>query len=227
MRTKMRRAGAIVAALAAATAAHAAGGTDAYQALGVDPGKVISGTVIRSKVIPGAKQQLVCVATYFTGDRDPARAANVRVGVFDESGEELVPVYTRDLGEEHDGQVGNGDLQLLDLDRDGVNEMVITWDDFSDPLIDQRWAEVVMHDDGAGMHSAWTGHVEYDATRAAREIPAERRDRFKREIDIAATMRSRGRTLWMVKKVIAIAGERLPAPREVEESFPLRGDVGP
>jgi hypothetical protein len=62
----------------------------------------------------------------------------------------------------------------------------------------------------------------YDATRAAREIPVERRDRYMRELDIVKTLRTRGVTLYVRKYVIAVAGERLPKPKTVEETFPLR-----
>ena len=37
-------------------------------------------------------------------------------------------------------------------------------------------------------------------------------------------MRTRGATLFFKKKVIAVAGEQLPEPRVVEETFELRGE---
>ena len=36
-------------------------------------------------------------------------------------------------------------------------------------------------------------------------------------------MRTRGVTLCMNKQMIAVAGERLPQPKTVVETFPLRG----
>ena len=76
--------------------------------------------------------------------------------------------------------------------------------------------------DGDGFHTGWTGPMEYDATRAARDVPLERRDRFRRRFDFEKTMRSRGMTLFIRKEMIAVAGERLQTPQIVEETFPLR-----
>jgi hypothetical protein len=141
--------------------------------------------------------------------------------VFDRFGKGLVTVYTRDLGMERGGYVANGDLQLLDLDLDGINEMIVSFDSFEDPLIEQRLAEVILHD-GSSFLAGWSGAVEYDATKAARNVPRERRDRFMREFDFGNTMRTRGVTLFVKKRMIAVAGQRLPEPRIIEETYPLR-----
>jgi hypothetical protein len=134
----------------------------------------------------------------------------------------MVTVYTRDIGAERDGYVANGDLLLFDLDRDGVKEIIISYDDFAEPLIDQRIAEVIMHD-GEKLTTGWSGLTEYDATRAAREVPQERRDRYVREFDWISTLRTKGATLFVNKRMIAVAGERLAEPQVVVETFELRG----
>jgi hypothetical protein len=219
MRPAIRR-GWLVAVLLVPALARGAG-VDAYRALGFEPQDVLSGTVLNSKVVPGDEKQVVCIATYFTGKKAGDEAVNVRMGVFARAGDELTPLYTRDFGVELSGPVGNGDLQLLDLDRDGVNEIILSLDDYGDPLVEKRVAEVILYDE-QGFRTVWSGPVEYDATKAARGIPEERRDRFTREIDIANTLRTRGITLFFEKRVIAVAGERLPQPKIVRETFPLR-----
>ena len=78
------------------------------------------------------------------------------------------------------GYVANGDLQLMDLDLDKVNEIVVSFDSYKDPLIEQRLGEVIVRGE-SGFESVWTGPLEYDATKAARTVPPERRDRFKRD----------------------------------------------
>jgi len=143
--------------------------------------------------------------------------------VFDAFGDGLVTLYTRDFGKEHGGYIANGDLLIMDIDRDGVNEIIVSFDDFSDPLIEQRLGEIILHD-GQKLDTGWAGLVEYDATKAARDLPPERRDRYVREFDWSNTLRTRGATLFVRKKVIAVAGERLPEPRVVEETFDLRGE---
>ena len=208
---------------AASAAVMAQQGTKAYQALGLKPQEVLAGTVLKARVLPSGKEQVVCIATYMTGKGEKADAVNVRLGVFDGFGDGLVTLYTRDFGKEHGGYIANGDLLVMDIDRDGVNEIIVSFDDFSDPLIEQRRGEIILHD-GQKLDTGWAGLMEYDATKAARDLPAERRDRYVREFDWRNTLRTRGATLFVKKKVIAVAGERLPEPRVVEETFELRGE---
>jgi len=218
-KTKARITSAMAVVLAAIF--PAAAGSDVYRAMGLKTKDVLAGTILESRVVPGRGKQVVCIATFMTGKSDKADAVNVRLGVFDRFGDGLVTIYTRDLGAERGGHVANGDLQLLDLDLDGVNEMIISFDSFEDPLIEQRLAEVILHD-GSSFISGWVGEVEYDATKAARNVPRERRDRFVREFDFVNTMRTRGVTLFVNKRMIAVAGQRLSEPRVIEETYPLR-----
>jgi len=208
--------------LVAPAVVEAQQGTKAYKALGLKPQKVLTGTVVKARVVPSNQEQVICIATYLTGKGDKGDAVNVRLGVFDDFGEGLVTLYTRDFGKDEEGYVANGDLLVMDIDRDGISEIVVSFDDYSDPLIERRLAEIILHD-GQKLDTAWSGLVEYDATKAARDVPVERRDRFVRDFDWSNTMRTRGATLFLKKKVIAVAGERLPEPRVVEETFDLRG----
>jgi hypothetical protein len=43
-----------------------------------------------------------------------------------------------------------------------------------------------------------------------------------RKLDFANTRRTKGVTLFMTKTMIAVAGERLPQPKEIQETFPLK-----
>ena len=209
--------------LAAPAVIEAQVGTKAYKALGLKPQAVLTGTVVKARVLPSDQEQVICIATYLTGKGEKADAVNVRLGVFDSFGEGLVTLYARDLGKDHEGFIANGDLLVMDIDRDGISEIIVSFDDYSDPLIQQRLAEIILHD-GQKLGTGWSGLVEYDATKAARDLPVERRDRYVRDFDWSNTMRTRGATLFLKKKVIAVAGERLPEPRIVEETFPLRGE---
>jgi len=193
----------------------------AYQAMGLKTKDVLTGTVLVSLVAPGESKQIVCLTTYLTGKKEKNDAVNVRLDVFNESSGKLVSIYSRDFGAEQGGFLGNGNLQLLDLDSDGRQEIIASFESFHDPLIKQRLAEVILYDD-SGFRTAWSGPVEYDATRAARDVPRERRDRFEREFDFARTLRSRGSTLFIQKTMVAVAGEPLASPKTVQETFPLR-----
>jgi hypothetical protein len=192
-----------------------------YQKLKIRPGNVLVGTVLTARVLPGEDRQVVSVITWFTGKRDEAHAVNVRLDVHARRGNELLPLYSRDFGAEFGGHVARGELLLVDLDGDGVNEIVVSYDHLKDPLVFRRQAHVIVREDGA-FREAWVGDLEYDATRSARGVPLERRDRFQRELNIPETLRTRGASMVFDKTMLAVAGERLTEPRVSREVFPLR-----
>jgi len=196
-------------------------GVEVYAAMGIDKGKVISATQTISRVLPGDDKQVVCLVAYFTGKTEKTAAIKLRLAVLDRSDEKYTIVWEQDFSAKYGGNVGEGNLELLDLDRDGQNEIVVSFDLFSDPLIRQRLGEVIVWDEDR-FKTGWSGLFEYDATKAVRDVPVERRDHFIRELDMISTMRTRGVTLFFNKTMIAVAGERLSEPKVVEETFPLR-----
>jgi hypothetical protein len=213
-------------AVAAPAPARADLAAEAYAAMGIKTGDVLSGSVLTARVLPGEAKQVVAMVTYFTGKKDDAGGVNVRLEVLRREANALVSLYARDYGKENGGFVGRGDVELVDLDGDGAAEIVVSYDQQGNPLVQRRPGEVIVRDP-TGFRVAWTGDMEYDATRAARDVPADRRDRFLRRLDAAATLKTRGITLFMTKKVIAVAGERLAEPKEVRETFPLRPQPAP
>jgi len=196
-------------------------GVEVYAAMGIDKGKVISATQTISRVLPGDDKQVVCLVAYFTGKTEKTAAIKLRLAVLDRSDGKYTMVWEQDFSAKYGGNVGEGNLELLDLDRDGQNEIVVSFDLFSDPLIRQRLGEVIIWDEDR-FKTGWSGLFEYDATKAVRDVPVERRDHFIRELDMISTMRTRGVTLFFNKTMIAVAGERLSEPKVVEETFPLR-----
>jgi hypothetical protein len=204
----------------AASAARADTALDVYKQLGVKPKDVMNSSVTTAKVVPGDAKQVVAVVTYLTGKKAEAEALGVVLAVYRQEGKDLVPIYSRDAAKENGGSVGRGELALLDLDGDGVNEVGLYYDNLKNALIQERRLEVILNDEGA-FRVGWTGAVSYDATKAVRDVPQERRDRYMRKLDFANTRRTRGVTLFMTKTMISVAGERLQQPREVQETFPL------
>ena len=196
-------------------------GVEVYAAMGIDKGKVISATQTTSRVLPGDDKQVVCLVAYFTGKTEKTAAIKLRLAVLDRSDGEYTMVWEQDFSAKYGGNVGEGNLELLDLDRDGQSEIVVSFDLFSDPLIRQRFGEVIVWDEDR-FKTGWSGPFEYDATKAVRDVPAERRDHFIRELDLISTLRTRGVTLFFNKTMIAVAGQRLAEPKVVEETFPLR-----
>lgn len=198
---------------------------DVYKLMGLKTKDVLTGPILTSRVLPGMSndpKQVVALVTYMTGKREENNAVNVRLEVMRKDGDALVSLYSRDFGKDNGGYVGHGDVELVDLDGDGVNEIIVTYDSYKDPLITERRAEVLLQEGGT-FSTAWTGEVEYDATKAVRTVPQERRDRYTRALDIPATLKTRGVTLMVKKTMLAVAGERLEQPKVVQETFPLRG----
>jgi len=194
---------------------------DVYKQLGIKPKDVMNSSVTTAKVLPGDGKQVVAVVTYLTGKKGESDALGVMLAVYRQEGKDLVPLYTRDAAKENGGFVGRGEMALLDLDGDGVNEMGLYFDNLKNPLIQERRLEVIVYDD-TGFRVGWTGAVSYDATKAVRDVPQERRDRYLRKLDFANTRRTRGVTLFMTKTMVSVAGERLAQPKEIQETFPLK-----
>jgi hypothetical protein len=196
-------------------------GVEAYATMGIDKGKVISATQTTSRVLPGDDKQIVCLVAYFSGKSAKTATIKLRLAVLEGDDKNYTLVWEQDFSAKYGDNVGEGNLELLDLDRDGQSEIVVTFDLFSDPLIRQRFGEVIVWDEDQ-FKTGWSGPFEYDATKAVRDVPVERRDHFVRELDLISTLRTRGVTLFFNKTMISVAGERLVEPKVVEETFPLR-----
>jgi hypothetical protein len=207
-----------------ATLARADTAADVYKQLGVKVQNVMNSSVVTAKVLPGDAKQVVSVVTYLTGKKDEAGALGVRLDVWQSQGGALAPVYTLDASQENGGYVGRGEMALLDLDGDGVNEIGLYYDNLKNGLIQDRRLDVLVWQDGT-FRVAWSGSVSYDATKAVRDVPADRRDRYLRKLDFASTRKTKGVTLFMTKTVIAVAGERLPQPKQVQETFALKPET--
>jgi len=195
---------------------------EAYAVMGIDKGKVISATQTSARVLPGDDKQLVCLVAYLSGKKERNDAVKLRLAVLEGSDGKYTLVWEQDFSTKYGGYVGEGNLELLDLDRDGQSEIIVTFDLFSEPLIRQRLGEVIVWEEEGGFATGWSGRFEYDATKAVRDVPVERRDHFIRELDLISTLRTRGVTLFFDKTMISVAGERLAEPKVVEETFPLR-----
>jgi|GEM_PF-3463723 len=198
---------------------------DVCRALDLKEKNVLFNTILKAKVLEGNEKQVVSILTYLTGKNERATAVNVRLDLFREKGKKLEWFWGRDYGKEYAGNVGRGELELVDLDMDGINDIIVTFDRQDNPLVEQRLGEVILAAGGT-LEVAWRGVMFYDATRDARSTPQDRRDRFVREVNIPRTLKTRGATLFLDKKVTHVAGEKLPVPKEIVETWPLRSVPG-
>ena len=220
MRSGVRIAFAVLLVLHVASA-RADSAAEVYKQIGVKAKDVLNSSVATVRVLPGDAKQVVAVLTYLTGKKDEDNALNVRLDVYRTEGETLVPLFTRDAAKENGGFVGRGEVAILDLDGDGVNEIGFYYDNLKNDLIQDRRLEIIVYD-GTGFRVAWSGSASYDATKAVRDVPPDRRDRYLRKLDLANTRRTKGITLFMTKTMIAVAGERLTQPKQIQETFPLK-----
>jgi len=207
--------------LATVPSARADSASDVFAEMGLKSKDVMNSSVVTAKVLPGDSKQVVAVVTYLTGRKDEVNALGVKLEVYRQDGTSLASLYTRDAAKENGGYVGRGEVALLDLDGDGVNEIGLYYDNLKNTLIQERRLDIIVFEDGA-FRVAWSGAVSYDATKAVRDVPQERRDRYLRTLDFPNTRRTKGVTLFMTKTMISVAGERLPQPREIQETFPLK-----
>jgi hypothetical protein len=213
---------AVVALLAVpVSGARADTALEVYKQIGVKVKDVMNSSVATARVLPGDAKQVVAVVTYLTGKKDEADALGVRLEVYRTSGASLLPVYSLDASKENGGYVGRGEVAILDLDGDGVSEIGLYYDNLKNDLIQDRRLDVVVYD-GTAFRVAWSGSVSYDATKAVRDVPLDRRDRYLRKLDLSNTRRTKGITLFMTKTMIAVAGSRLPQAKQVQETFPLK-----
>ena len=217
----LRCAAAAALTIGAATAAHADTAADVFQQMGIKATDVMNSSVATAKVLPGDAKQVVAVVTYLTGKKDEANALGVKLEIYRQEGTSLSRIYTMDASKDNGGPVGRGEVALLDLDGDGLSEIGFYYDNLKNGLIQERRLDVIVFDEGV-FRVAWNGAVNYDATKAVREIPVERRDRYMRKLDFANTRRTKGVTLFMTKTMISVAGERLPQPKDIQETFPLK-----
>ena len=204
-----------------AVAARADTAAEVYKQLGMKAKDVLNSSVATARVLPGEAKQVVSVITYLTGKKDEANALGVRLDVYRTEGDRLVPLFTRDAAKENGGYVGRGEVAILDLDGDGVSEIGFYYDNLQNTLIEDRHLDLIVYD-GTAFRVAWGGAVSYDATKAVRDVPPDRRDRYLRKLDLANTRRTKGITLFMTKTMITVAGERLPQPKQIQETFPLK-----
>ena len=220
MRTATRGVCAVLLALAC-RGVRADTAADVYKQMGIKVKDVMNSSVATARVLPGDAKQVVAVVTYLTGKKDEANALGVRLEIFRADGDKLTSLYMLDAAKENGGYVGRGEVAILDLDGDGVSEIGFYYDNLKNDLIQDRRVDVLVLD-GSSFRIAWSGSVSYDATKAVRDVPLDRRDRYLRKLDFPSTRRTKGVTLFMTKTVIAVAGSRLPQPKQIQETFPLK-----
>ncbi len=159
------------------------------------------------------RREGVLLVVALTGEKDPARATEVLLGTWDaEGGEKGELLWSRHVAAETGQPAHDGEMEILDLDGDGRQEIVLSWDRGLRRGLVDRWAEIWTFPDPRRPVKVWEGPWGRD-TRLDRETPADRKESFEREIDYGATRAARGRAIVFRDTWRMIAGKALDPPR--------------
>jgi hypothetical protein len=174
----------------------------------------------------GEKEQVVLV-NWLTGKTDVATAIDVILAAYGGPEEPGPPLWVRSVLDETGGPCHHGELGAADIEGDGASEFMVTYGTSSGPDHTRRSGELFRWEKGTA-RLVWTGTMELDTSRDP-ETPAAEREVYRRTIDLARTLGSRGRTLYFTKEVRVAAGVELPEPRVLTESvvLPPRKDGSP
>jgi len=210
----IRAAGALAALLsAAAPGVHAA----TQDPLALPPSKVYATTSMN------VGPNLTAVFTeFFTGEKNEKTAMNLLLGIYVQDGAKRRLVASRDYNVAAGGYVSRGSLELVDLDHDGIKEMLVTYHHNEQPETTRVEMDVLrLATDTDKLVLLWNGPVRLNTSAPAVGAAPSDRDQFVREVDYARTTASRGRKICFTKTVGVAAGAVLDPPRVLNEEIPL------
>jgi hypothetical protein len=183
--------------------------------LALSPGKVYVTTSM--SVGPNLSATLT---EYFTGEKNEKTAMNTLLGIHvTEDGKRRL-VASRDYNAEAGGYVSRASLELLDLDRDGLKELLVTYHHNEKPET-TRIEMDVLRLAGDKLVLLWNGPVRVNTSGAAAGMAPSDRDQFVREVDYGKTTAARGSKIYFTKTVSMAAGAKLDPPRVLNEEMPL------
>jgi len=183
--------------------------------LALNPSKVYTTTSMN--VGPNLSATLT---EYFTGEKNERTAMNILLGIHvSEEGRRRL-VASRDYNAAAGGYVSRGSLELIDLDRDGIKELLVTYHHHEQPGTTRIDMDVLrLATDKLVL--LWTGPVRVNTAAPSAGVAPSDRDQFVREIDYARTTASGGRKICFAKTVGVAAGAVLDPPRVLNEEIPL------
>lgn len=178
--------------------------------------KLISRTIFSSDLDGNGVSEEVVLINRITGSRDIERTFDVQIGVY---GADDALLWSESILETLGGPCYGAELTLVDLEGDGLNELVLTYLAADGP---SRWEGrgVVYRWELGRAHRVWSGVLRLDNSRD-QEVPPSERTAFRMELDIPKTIGARGRTLFFEKRMTMVAGVSLDAPRALVERFAL------
>ena len=187
-----------------------------------DPRKVRRGTELTvtrtvTDLDGDGRREGVMLVEVLTGEKDPARATEVILGTWDAgAGEKGELLWSRCVTADTGQPAHDGEMEILDLDGDGQQEIVLSWDRGLRPGLVDRWAEIWTVPDPRRPVRVWEGPWGRD-TRLDEQTPPAKRSSFEREIDYGATRAAKGRGIVFRDTWRMIEGQALDPPRVTRE----------
>lgn len=205
-------------ALAGAFLLAAAAAAPPLAASPKDPRKVPSHSILLTTTITAGPDLAATLVEYITGDRSEKTAINLLVGLYRVEGEKRTLLSSRDYNADAGGFVSRGSLQVIDLDRDGVNEILLEYHHAEQPGSTRVDLDIMRVVEGR-LVLVWSGPVRVDTTSPSLELPPSERERFVRELDLGRTAAMQGQKLCFTRTVSVAAGATLDPPRVMPEEI--------
>lgn len=181
-----------------------------------DPLKIPSGKVLITTTMTVREGLAATLTEFMTGDKSEKTAINILLGLHRIEGKTLTLATTRDYNAEAGGFVSRSSLLVIDLDRDGDNEILVEYH-HNEAVGSTRVDMDIFRVKGEALTLVWSGPVRVDTTNPALGLPPSERERFVREIDYPCTARANGAKLCFTKTASVAAGATLEPPRVVPE----------
>jgi hypothetical protein len=182
-------------------------------------------TITKSKAdLDGDRQpEAIMLVNAITGERDLARAYEVVVAIaeLDRGTKRGALKWARHIMRDTGQPAHHGELTAVDLDGDGVSELIVTWDRGQTEKGTDRWCEIYSARDLIAPRKIWEGVWEQDR----RQDPtATEKTWIRREIDFGKTRREAGRALIFSVKTVAAGANSSPTgePRVERVEVSLR-----
>jgi hypothetical protein len=192
------------------------------RAAGKDPMSVPPKDIMISTSIPIREGLMASLIEYYAGGKNEKDAINILLSLYAMGDDDKARrLYTRDYVAEAGGFVSRSSLQVLDIDGDGTSEVLLEYHHLEKPGAIRVDLDV-FRVSGERLELVWSGPIRVDTTNPSLGLPPADRDRFVREIDLAATARAANRIVF-TKTVMVAAGGTLEPPRRIAEELPLSG----
>lgn len=189
-----------------------------------DPLDVPHKKILVTTTINAGDDRTATLTEFFTGDKNEKTAINILLGLHRGAGKERKLLASRDYNAEGGGFVSRSSLQVIDLDRDGANEILVEYHHKEKPGSTRVDLDVfrIVND---RLVLVWSGPIRVDTSATSLGLPPSEREKYVREIDFVKTSAAGGRQISFRRIVSVAAGAVFDPPRAISEDLDLTGSA--